>query len=212
MKRALVCIAILAFFGVATAQAALIDCSSLATLQALIDQNVNGGCISQDKIFSGFSYTGGGTQTANLITVHNIAVLGANDEHGWSFAPSNNQTWTTSFSLSYDITVAPGNLNVAIFESKDQINAGIRGGVTVVDTQTVGTMTMLGTTAETKFLGPYAPVTTIHTSSSATFSGGGLQSYEQDFFELTIPEPAPYFLLAGGLMLLGLVSKRFKKA
>jgi len=39
-----------------------------------------------------------------------------------------------------------------------------------------------------------------------------MSSYEQDFFETSLPEPATYFMLAGGLMLLGLASKRFNKA
>lgn len=233
MKRALICIVVLAFFGLATAQAALIDCSNLATLQALIDQNVNGGCISQDKIFSSFSYSGGGTQTAANITVHNVAVLvPGQDVHGWSFAPTAG-VWTTGFTLSYDITVAPRNPGLVIIQSKDQINSGITTAVSMFDTQTNGPggspigispVTLLGASVETVFLGGdaetnYPGVTTIHTQSVATIGKskkgvqGELQSYEQDFYEgLSIPEPAPYFLLAGGLMLLGLASKRVKKA
>ena len=225
MKRALVYIGLLALFGAIAAQASPIDCASLTTLNQLIAANAGGGCYSQDKIFSNFDYSGAGSLTNPASTVRLTLVFqpgpGNQDVRGWSFNPTT--AWGASFTLAYDVTVCTSvaqgcvqpSIGGAINGSLDQMNTGrTPNGTVMTDTQSVGNMTLFGTSVlnETAQLN-FSPVLSVHTSSTSTFSGGSLMSsYEQDFFETSLPEPATYFMLAGGLMLLGLASKRFKKA
>ena len=229
MKRLLLLTVILVA-ATTVLSAAPIQCSSAATLADLISYNVAGGCVSQDKIFSGFAYTGGGSISDNLITVHLVAILGTNDVHGWSFNPANNLSWTTGFTLSYTISVAPGNTGLSIFESADQINTTVRANrVVVTDIQTgiglgdtdPGTLTTTGlsnatTTASTTV--PYSDAS-IHTVSTFSFGpsgsaprAGALLSYEQDWYEQSsAPEPVTFVLIGSGLIGLTFLRRRLHK-
>ncbi len=207
-------------FGTSTAQAAPGPCLSATTLAALIALNVTGGCQSQDKIFSNFSYSG--SDPASAINASLIFQPGPNtqDIHGWSFTNGNTAgKWLNGFTLGFTITVAPGFPNVSIIASKDQINSGLTGitnGTSVTDTQSIGTLTVngLSTANETMQLA-YGPVTTVTTSSVATIPPGSLLlKYDQEFFETgatgcpaTIGfwkhHPFPASVAAGGLTIGG---------
>ena len=215
MSRFIVLIVIV-FAAVAVLPAAVIDCTS-PTLVFVSDLVTLGatGCQSQDKIFSNFVYTPAtGGLPGTSIKTNLVIQTGSSDIHGWLFAP-NDAAWTLGFTLSYDISVAPGNPLVGIIASKDQINSGsVPNGIVVTDTQTPGVMTSTGTFGgETQFISGYN-LQTVHTSSVAVIPvGRNLLSFEQDWFEgSTVPEPVSFVLIGTGLLGLGLLRRRAPKS
>jgi len=175
-------------FAAAAVLSAQSPCPTRGTLQVLIDLNATGGCTSQDKLFSNFAYTPAqGDVPAADINVNLVIQTGIQDIHGWSFVPTN--AWSLGFTLSYDISVLPGNL-AAIVGSKDQMNPGAQDSTIVInDIQTGVTpspMTMTGA-VDTVFSNPYN-LQRVHTVSSATIPlGQNLLTYEQAFFEVVTP-------------------------
>lgn len=107
-----------------TASAAIIQCPTRTTLANLlaIASAPGDGCQNQDKIFSNFTYTLGAPDAAFVRATLQFLVGAGQDLHGWTFAHSG--SWTSGFTLSYLITVVPGQA-AFILASKDQINTGI---------------------------------------------------------------------------------------
>jgi len=196
--------------------AAVIPCPESGALSVLTAMTLAGDtCQSQDKIFSNFVYTPvAGGVPATDVNFNLVLRTGIQDIHGWSFIPEN--AWVLGFTLSYDISVAPGFPLVAIIASKDQINTGsIPNGIVVTDTQTPGVMVSTGSFGgETQFISGYS-LQTVHTSSVAVIPVGlNLLSYEQNWIESTgsqIPEPMSFVLIGTGLLGLGLVRRRARK-
>ena len=196
--------------SVAVVQAELVPCPESGALTLLTGLSSDG-CISQDKIFSDFAYSG--DVAAADVNINLVLQTGTSDIHGWSFVPLT--AWGVGFTLSYTITVAPGNPLVAIIQSKDQMNSGsIPNTVTINDIQTGVTPSPLvlsgaGAGIETVFSDLYN-LQTVHTVSTATVgAGSNLLSYEQDFVESTgIPEPVSFVLIGSGLLGLGLLRRR----
>ena len=114
--------------------------------------------------------------------------------------------------------MAPGNPNVSIFTSKDQIDSGlVPNGVVVTDIQTgVGTLTTLGVLGQETAQVAYPGLQSITTTSTASIpAGNGLLSFEQEWFERTassVPEPAGMSLIGAGLLGLSLLRLRRRKA
>jgi hypothetical protein len=186
------------------ASAAPIDCNSVTLLSQLIAANAGGGCTHLDKQFNNFTYTG--DSVGSITAFHEFTSGGGtNDIHGWLFALSGG--WSTGFTLSYDVTVITTTTE-AIFAIKDQIDSGLTpNGTSLTDTETVliggggpYSITVSGAGVETKqqLLSPV--VTKLHTSSVFTPGGGHLASYEQQWFEVAIPEPATFMLMGLGLL------------
>jgi hypothetical protein len=186
-------------------------CASTTTLAALLSLGPEG-CISQDKIYTGFTYSLGAADAADVNATLIFEVNPGFDIHGWTFAHTG--SWTQAFTLSYNIEVAAGSPGV-IFEIKDQINSGkIPNSSSVLDTQTpnVGPLVVLNPTgasfgSETvgaTFTPVAKKINTVSTFSPGA-NGGILASYEQDWFEQNTfaPEPGTFALLgAGGLLVL----------
>jgi len=208
-------------------------CSTANTLANLIAMDATGGCISQDKVFSNFVYTGGGSITAANVAVQLVAILGPNDVHGWIFSPATGAAWTTPFTLSYDITVNAANPNVSIIGSADQINTTIRPNRIIVnDVQTglavgdvnPGTLTMTGLSNAAETDSTVSPFTdySIHTVSTLSFGptgsaprAGGLLSFEQNWYEQNspeTPEPVTFVLIGSGLIGLTFLRRRSQKS
>ncbi len=192
--------------------------ATLATLIALPTTGPNAGCQSQDKIFSSFAYSGGGGVAAtDVLAGLVLQQAGGTDIHGWVFVPADG-TWTTGFTLSYTISVAPGNPGLVIFASKDQIDSGfLPNGIVMTDVQTgVGTLTTKGGLGLETTQVLYPGLTSVTTVATAVIpAGNGLLSLEQEWFEetvaATVPEPAAMFLVGAGLVGLSLLRRHQRR-
>ena len=217
MKRLLMLTVVL--MAVVTAVSAVpIPCPTTTTMAFLQSMGAEG-CISQDKVFKGFSYSGGGGITAADVSATLVFQPSPSNEdiHGWIFTGSS--AWTTGFTLSYTISVAPGVSGVAIVQSKDEMNAGRPpNGVRISDVQTgVGTLNLTDT-SEILFSDLYN-MQSITTTSTVTFGNGtgpsgALQTYQNNWFEAqipSVPEPVTFVLIGSGLIGLTFLRRRLKK-
>ncbi len=189
--------------------AAPINCNNLTTLQQYIDQSAQGGCVVQDKLFTDFTYTGGGTETASNVSVTaTLSMIPGIDIHGFTFVPA--QVWTTGFTVGYTVSVLEPTTN-AITAALDQINLGpVLNGTTAVSTKSNGqvyNLSQSNLTVATVF-----PAVTAITSSTAVTipTGSFLISLEEQYTQTLgqVPEPATFALIAGGLIGLRFLRRR----
>jgi hypothetical protein len=219
-KLGLCCVAIIVLS--IPASAAIVTCPDSTTLANLLVIAGGGNmCQTQDKIFSNFSYSLGSADAAN-VTASLVFQQGATaDIHGWIFAHAGN--WVSNFTLSYTVSVAPGNPNTTIIASKDQINTGlIPNGSSNTDTQTpnVGGAFVISTNGaaagnETFQHSWPAGVTSVDVSNVAV-PGENIVSLENDFVEHvgtppSVPEPGTITMMLGGIGFVGLGLIRRKR-
>jgi hypothetical protein len=184
-----------------------VDCASLSTLQSYIA--APDGCFLQDKLFTGFAYSGGGATTASQIAVHPVfSTVPGQDIHGFTFAPvSGAGVWTTGFTLGYTIQVSPPSTTTAIIGAKLQINTGILpNGTTATSSKTNGIVqTALFGNETTLNMFPGVPsIGSLTTVSIPT--GSFLISLEESYVQgspssqVPVPEPATLALVGSGLL------------
>jgi hypothetical protein len=197
-------------FGIALCLAANlaavpIDCNGLTTLQEYIDQNAAGGCFVQDKLFSNFSYTGGGTVSADEVDVDVIfSVLPTTDIHGFTFTTIQGvPVWTVGFTLGYTISVEPPSPLITITAAQVQGLFGTQPNpATIVSTKSNGVVLNSAQGAETD-TAIFAGVPSLASSTTVTIPlGGALQSLEENYSQTFVPEPGSMILLGLGFTVL----------
>jgi hypothetical protein len=186
-------------------QAVPVDCNILATLQQYVA--ATDGCFVQDKLFTGFTYTGGGTVTAANIDVDVIfSVLPGQDIHGFTFTPAaGTPVWTTGFTLGYNIAIDPPSVQFLIVSAKTQGNFGnLANPASLTTTYGNGVVQNVSLGNESR-VDTFGGVTSLSVSNASTIpSGGFLISVENTFTQTLIPEPASIILT--GTTLLGLAA------
>lgn len=195
---------------VISASATPVDCTSLSNLQQYVDQSALGGCFVQDKLFTGFTYTGGGAETAADVKVAaTLSTLPGIDIHGFTFVPD--LVWTADFTVGYTISVMQPNSGVSIVAALDQINLGPLGNATTaVSTKGNGQVYDLsasGLTQSSAFTG----VSSLSSMTQVTIpSGAFLISLEEQYTQTveSIPEPGTLLMITGGLLGLGFFRRR----
>jgi len=174
-------------------------------------------CENQFLIFSNFTYSAPlGDPVAANVNATLDSLTGAIHTAGFSFQTTAGG-WLLGFDISYEVSVAPdAPAGYFIIQSKDQMNPVPPTGnpAVVTDVQVgVGTFVM-NNISETVISSPYDLTTITSTTSTLTglTSGYVLQSYEQDFFAETVPEPVSCLLIGSGLMALALFRRRVRKS
>ena len=180
-----------------------VNCTTLVTLADFIGSS--DGCFVQDKLFTGFSYAGGGSIGADDVNVAVVfASLPGNDLHGFVISPAAG-SWNVGFTWGYAIQVDPPNPLVSIVGSKLQGNFGRQPpAATATSTKSNGLVQVVTLGQETKadaFLGVQALVS----STEVTIPTGSiLISLEETYTQAIqssgpVPEPASLTLVGTGL-------------
>jgi hypothetical protein len=191
----------------APADAVPVDCNTLNTLGQFIA--ATDGCFVQDKLFTDFSYTGGGTVTASNVDV-DVAFGVGTEIHGLTLTPNaGSPVWTTGFTFGYTISVDPPDPLVGIAGASLQINLGVLANpASAVSTKSNGLVqsALFGDETDTDL---FAPVSSLTSSTVVTIPAGGfLISLEEHYVQAIIPEPQSLLLIGVGLAGLALGSSR----
>jgi len=184
-------------------------------MQDYISQSASGGCFVQDKLFTDFSYTGGGGLTPSLVKVDTIfSALPGQDIHGFLVSPVQGQpVWTVGFGLGYTIAVSPPVPGVLINSAKLQLNLGNLppNPATGVSTKSNGAIQSVsfGDESETDI---FAGVTSLTSSTNVSIPAGGFvasleETYTQQV-QVVVPEAGTSFLIGGGFLALALIRRR----
>ena len=176
-------------------------------------------CSLGGAVFDNFAYSG----NVDAINV-NIDFQMVGTEFRLILAPVTGAGFFPTMSFTDRITVQAGvapNIppaNYQIVGVKDQSNfslaQGTAGQLQVVNSPGLSSILVPGN--ETGGPAFFAPATSLTTVSTLTGPGGtgaanpGLSSFELAYIEANtvVPEPAPFFLIGGGLLCLGLIRRR----
>lgn len=229
----------LMLFGGSILSAAVVDCSTLTNLQALITQstptgNRADGCFSQDKLFWNFSYTSSGNSpNAAGVSAAVIQQIGSGvDIHGWNFSAVWAQAVSgaplSPFSVSFTIqvcqaadvcfgNVTPGTL-INLADATYAPSAVSPAGPETVTWSNGSTVTLssgnAGPLPANGIIGLGSGVSTPITVT-ASFSGtGAITQTALRFYETVptgVPEPATMLMFGLGLAGLGII-KRSRRA
>jgi hypothetical protein len=174
------------------------------------------GCTSQGLTFSNFAISDGNSFLNSSVQAQLQAYSsGGQFFDNWIFSKTG--TFTTGFTLSYTVTVTPGNALsiVQLVQTKDQINTGFTpNGITASDLEpgvTPFPIMLKGTSPaeETFQSNPYG-LGSLTTTTTITVPAGNVLSYEQDFTSES-PEPVSFILIGSGLIGLAFLRRRMHK-
>lgn len=211
MKKVLVLL--VGLLASASLNAAVLPCGDVAPLTYSNAQMQNDGCFFGDKIFSNFTYSGGG-DTANFdiaITENQLAA-----QHTVQLNPIS-VDWSTDFVITYMISMYAPNMPSPDWSITGvQIDSIVSGsGSTIV--KSFGAAP--GVTVSSVNGGPSAMTAVLFQQSlvtiTATFDVGGDAevSTVQDNYQQgsAVPEPMTMALFGSGLLAIGLV-RRLRKS
>ena len=185
-----------------SASAVPVDCNTLSTLAQYI--GASDGCFVQDKLFTGFTYSGGGSVTAANVDVDVVfSILPTQDIHGFVFTPAaGSPVWTTGFTLGYTISISPPNLANSIDSAKIQGNFGNLppNPASVTTTKSNGIVQTVTFGSETD-IDVFGGVQSLISSTVTTIpSGGFLISLEETYTQRAVVAEPPTMLLLGSAL------------
>ena len=214
MRKILVLALLALMFSTAASAVAIVTplCVNSMTLANLIG---TGGCYVQDKLFSNWSYSGGGAVTDANVGINVIfSPVSGIDIHGFTFTPTGG-VWVEGFTLGYTISVLPAS-DFSITGATDQFMLGPLSNASLArslkDGGTVATFNLSQgvTTQSATFPG----VKSLTSLTTVTIPEGALNfvaSLEEDYVQMVIPEPVTMILIGSGLLGLGFIRRRAKK-
>jgi hypothetical protein len=181
MKKVLGLAAVLAIFPLAGARAVPVPCPGATTLALLM--GMTDGCFVQGLLFTNFAYSPGAADAALVQATSSFPLAAGPAGQGWTFAREG--SWTSGFTLSYEVSVIGGSPGATIVASKDQIIGGlVPCAISVIDTQSATVLSVSGAslTSETSQVS-YGGVTAVTTSCVVSVpSGSLLVKLSQQFF------------------------------
>jgi uncharacterized repeat protein (TIGR01451 family) len=209
-RQAVLC-GVLLMSGVA--QAVPVDCNGMTTLAQYIAQNAGGGCFVQDKLYTGFSYTGGGSVTAanvNVKVVFSGTPTGPMDIHGFVLTTTAGvPVWTVGFTWGYTISINPPNPSIQINSAKIQGDFGNLGPnpASATTTKGNGLVQSVSLGSETD-IDSFASAASLTSSTTVTIPAGGFlialdETYTQGppAADLSLAKTrTPHSLAAGGYL------------
>jgi opacity protein-like surface antigen len=199
-------VAALISMSASSAFAVPVGCNTLTSLAQYIAQNPGGGCFVQDKLFTDFSYTGGGATVAADVNVGVIfSSLPGQDIHGFVLSTPTDGVWSTGFTFGYTIAVNPPNPSINISGAEVQINLGVLANPTsAMSTKSNGQSESVVFGNETDS-DVFAGVQSLSSSTAVTIPPTGfLISLEETYIETLSPprvaEPGTMAVLGSGLL------------
>lgn len=187
------------------ALAAPVPCQTLRTFQDYLNQNAAGGCRVADKLFTGFTYDGGGAITAEHVGVFVVLNVGPGfSSEGFLMAPIG-ASWTSDFSIGYKIEIDPPAPGTSITAASLLGNFGPPGNLATAESVKSNGATLevgLGTAADSA---AFSGVQSLESATAVTIPTGGLLiSLEEGYTQTSLPVPEPstlLLMLTGGLAL-----------
>ena len=171
----------------------------------------NFACEQQDKIYSNFAP--GAIPTDATLRLQ-VQPLGTADFHTVSFQGNFLASFTVSYDIAIDMTVAPSPLERILAVSADISNPSNTGTPNNVKTLSAdgggavsGSIMSLPGNPGTPVL---TNVTSMHVQDAYTANGGAVVSISNTFLESNVPEPVTYAMIGSGLLLLASL-RRFRR-
>lgn len=206
---------VLAFAMSVVLPAAIVDCGQVTLLSQVMAPSTGGdpadyGCYDQDKIYTNFYYSGTQYTPDQLPLQAYFLVINGLDVHFLDlFSPSTSQRFTSPFQFGYIITVntaLPGNGLRRISQVGFDILGSSSGAAATKSIWVDGSAVPVVLNDGSDVLTSAESIRVLVDVTATGFSG--VRGVEDVYTQTLIPEPATYALFGGGLLALGLLSRR----